>query len=50
MEVVQNGWSPEYNFGSLDAVGIRWKAAKKAAVDFVASDQYEECAKVLRGN
>ncbi len=43
------GWTPSYNFGSLEAVSIRWKAAKTAGVDFIASDHYEECAKVLRG-
>ncbi len=42
------GWSPGYNFGSLEAVTLRWNAAKAAGVDFVASDQYEDCAKALR--
>ena len=41
------GWSESYNFGSLDAVKIRWKAAIEAGVDFVAVDQYEEFAKFL---
>ena len=42
------GWTPSYNFGSLAAVTVRWRAAKAAGVDFIASDQYEDCAKVLR--
>ncbi len=49
-EAVLHGWTPSYNFGSTKAAAIRWKAAKSAGVDFVASDQYEECAKVLRAN
>jgi hypothetical protein len=44
------GWSPSYNFGTLEAAAIRWEAARSAGVDFVASDQYEECAKRLRRN
>jgi hypothetical protein len=42
------GWSASYNFGSLDAARERWRAAITAGVDFVAVDQYEEFAKVLR--
>jgi glycerophosphoryl diester phosphodiesterase len=38
----QMGWSPGYNFGSLDAARIRWRAAMAAGVDFIATDQYEE--------
>jgi hypothetical protein len=48
-DIVRRGWTPSYNFGSLEAVTIRWRAARDAGVDFIASDQYEECAKVLRG-
>ncbi len=48
LDIVANGWTPSYNFGSLEAVIIRWKAAQAAGVDFVASDQYEECAKALK--
>jgi hypothetical protein len=40
------GWTPSYNFGSLDAVRIRWQAAISAGVDFVATDQYEEYARI----
>lgn len=36
------GWTPSYNFGSLDAVKIRWKAMLDAGVDYLATDQYEE--------
>ena len=46
-EVPGRGWTPSYNFGSLEAVTVRWKAAQSAAVDFIASDQYEECARAL---
>lgn len=36
------GWSKSYNFGSLDSARLRWKAAREARVDFIATDQYEE--------
>jgi hypothetical protein len=49
LDVLLQGWGPSYNFGSLEAVTTRWKAAKAAGVDFVASDMYEACAKVLKG-
>lgn len=39
------GWSKTYNFGSLANAAIRWKAARDAKVDFVATDQYEEFAR-----
>ncbi|MDQ3212315.1 MAG: hypothetical protein M3Q85_06560 [Acidobacteriota bacterium] len=42
------GWSPSYNFGSLDAVRERWQAVIRAGVDFVAVDQYEEFSRLLR--
>lgn len=42
------GWSAGYNFGSLDAVRARWRAAIDAGVNFIATDQYEEMAKNLR--
>lgn len=42
------GWSPSYNFGSLDAARERWRAVIRAGVDFVAIDQYEEFARVLK--
>lgn len=42
------GWSEGYNFGSLAAARERWDAAIRARVDFLAVDQYEELAEVLR--
>lgn len=42
----QMGWTPSYNFTSLDNARIRWRAAIDAGVDFVATDQYEEYAQI----
>jgi hypothetical protein len=42
------GWTPGYNFGSQAAVESRWRAAIAAGVDFLATDQYEAAAQVLR--
>lgn len=42
------GWSDTYNFGSVDAARERWRAAAAAGVDFIASDQYEKLAEVIR--
>jgi len=42
----QNGWEPEYNFGTPERVDERWLAALNAGVDFIATDQYEEFAKI----
>jgi len=42
------GWGQANNFGSLEAVAIRWKAAAKAGVDFIVSDQYEGASKVIK--
>ena len=42
------GWTNEFNFGSRQAAEIRWKAAAKAHADFIATDQYEDLAKVVR--
>ena len=39
-------WTASYNFGSLDAVGLRWRAAMDAGVDFIATDQYTEFARL----
>ncbi len=36
------GWYGGYNFGSVDAARVRWRAARAAGVDFIATDQYEE--------
>jgi hypothetical protein len=43
-----NGWFHDYNFGSLDAARIRWRAAIAAHVDYLASDQYELVAQQIR--
>jgi hypothetical protein len=40
------GLTPSYNFTSLEAARVRWRAAIEAGVDFVATDQYEEFARV----
>jgi hypothetical protein len=40
----REGWTSSYNFGSLDAVSRRWRAATDAKVDFIATDQYAEFA------
>jgi hypothetical protein len=42
------GWGNSYNFGSHEAAMIRWKAAAKAGVNLIASDQYEEMAPAVR--
>ena len=38
------GWSNGYDFGSLEAARIRWKASLDAGVNLIASDQYEDLA------
>jgi hypothetical protein len=42
------GWGNAYNFGSRDAVMLRWKAAIAAGVNLIASDQYEDFAAVMK--
>jgi len=42
----RNGWEPDYNFGSLERAQVRWKAAIEAAVDFLATDQVEDFARL----
>lgn len=37
-----------YNFGSRAAVETRWRAAARAGVDYIASDQYEDLGQYLR--
>jgi glycerophosphoryl diester phosphodiesterase len=37
-----------YNFGSRAAVEQRWHAAARAGVDYIATDQYEDLARLLR--
>jgi hypothetical protein len=41
------GWGDTYNFGTHEAVLLRWKAAIAAGVNLIASDQYEDLAKVM---
>jgi len=41
------GWSKGYSFGSQEAVEIRWRAAVEAGVDFLATDQYEDLARLI---
>lgn len=42
------GWGNAYNFGTRQAVTLRWKAAIAAGVNLIASDQYEDLSKVMR--
>jgi hypothetical protein len=42
-----DGWSASYNFGTLDAARVRWRAAIAHGVDFIATDQYEALAREL---
>ena len=42
------GWGNNYNFGTREAAIVRWKAEIAAGVNLIASDQYEELAKVMR--
>ena len=43
-----SGWNDGYNFGSEAAAAERWRAAIAAGVDFIATDQYEALARLLR--
>lgn len=40
-ELSCHGWFRGYNFGSIEAARVRWRAAIAAHVDYLASDQYE---------
>jgi hypothetical protein len=42
------GWEDEYNFGSMDAVLPRWKAAIHAHADMISTDQYEALSKEIQ--
>jgi hypothetical protein len=42
------GWGPGYNFGSREAVNLRWKAVIDAGVNFVVTNQYEAVAPYLK--
>ena len=41
------GWDPEYNFGSHEAAAARWNAAVHAKADFISTDHYEQLAETL---
>jgi len=47
-ELSCRGWFHDYNFGSLDAARVRWRAAIAAGVDYLASDQYEVLGAEIR--
>ncbi|HTF71349.1 MAG TPA: hypothetical protein VK638_52650 [Edaphobacter sp.] len=42
------GWGQGYNFGSHEAVILRWKASIAAGVNFIATNQYEALAPYLK--
>ncbi len=42
------GWGSDYNFGSLKAARIRWKAALDAGANFIATDQYEALRQCMK--
>ena len=42
------GWTAEYNFGSMQAAQKRWSELVAAHADFIATDQYEEVAEFIR--
>ena len=44
------GWGQGYNFGSVEAVRLRWRAAVTAGVNFIATDQYEDLPAFLQQN
>jgi len=50
VKFLTDGLSPSYNFGSLDAVKPRWRAAIDAGVDYIATDQCAEFAAFLKEN
>lgn len=43
----RDGWTDSYNFGSLATAEVRWRAAIDAGVDFIATDQYADLARLL---
>jgi hypothetical protein len=47
-EAQNQGWTEEYNFGSREAADGRLKAAIAAHADFIATDQYEVVAALIR--
>jgi len=47
-DLARNGWDKGYNFGSREKASFRWVAAIRAGVDFIATDQYEDVAALVR--
>jgi len=47
-EAENQGWDKDYNFGSKEKVMPRWQAAAHARPDFIATDQMEEVATVIK--
>lgn len=43
------GWDRDYNFGSHNAVNMRWIACIAAGVNLLATDQMEDLAAAIRG-
>ncbi len=44
----KNGWFKTYNFPSLAAAEVRWRAAINAGVDYLATDQYELVGQITK--
>jgi hypothetical protein len=42
------GWDQGYNFGSIEAARLRWRAALDAGVNLIATDQYEDLADFMK--
>jgi hypothetical protein len=43
-----HGWDKGYNFGSIEAARVRWRATIDAGVDFIATDQYEDLGREMK--
>jgi hypothetical protein len=48
-EFSANGWFQGYDFGSLAAARLRWRAAIVDGVDYLATDQYEQAGLMTEG-
>ena len=42
------GWDQGYNFGTIEAARLRWRAALDAGVNLIATDQYEDLAAFMK--
>jgi hypothetical protein len=49
-DLSSHGWFHGYDFGTLEAAQIRWKASIAAHVDYIASDQYEQLAQEIHNS